>query len=229
MMIAFILAGGFGKRLKPLTDKVPKAMIEVGGKPVIYWQIKWLESFGIEEFVLLSGYKSGKITDYIKSIGYSGRFRVSVEKEPLGTGGAIKNAGYLVSGKNPFLVVNGDNVTDIDIRKLNLSGKNLCNISLVPYFSTKGIVVSKRDKVVRFDEKPKLEGYWYNAGVSLVSPSILEMLPDKGSIEAETFPALASKGRLSCTKFDGHYLNSIDSFKDLEQIDRDIRQGRIKV
>ena len=58
-VLALIMAGGSGKRLRPLTDKMPKPLVRVGGKPIIYWQIKWLESFGIDRFLLLGGYKAG--------------------------------------------------------------------------------------------------------------------------------------------------------------------------
>ncbi|MDE1767809.1 MAG: nucleotidyltransferase family protein [Candidatus Micrarchaeota archaeon] len=226
-MLALIMAGGFGKRLRPLTNKVPKPLVKVGGKPIIYWQIKWLESFGVDRFALLGGYKASKLKSYIKSIGYSNSFEFSIEKEPLGTGGAIRNAYHLLENEKSFLVSNGDNVTDQDVTKLKLGRRYLGCISLVPYRSSKGIVEFDGDRVVRFDEKPLIKGYWYNAGAALLSNKVLNMLPEKGSLEQELYPILARKGMLSCVKFDNSYFSSVDSLKDLEEVDRDLKSGKI--
>ncbi len=226
-MLALIMAGGYGKRLRPLTDKIPKPMIKVGGKPIIYWQIKWLESHAVDRFVLLGGYKANILIDYIKSIGYGSKFDFSIEKKPLGTGGAIKNAEKLLEGEYSFLVSNGDNVTDQDVTKLRLRGKYMGCVSMVPYRSSKGIVKFKGERVTKFDEKPLIKGYWFNAGATLLSKDVLDILPDSGSLEQEVFPKLAKKGMLSCTKFGDCYFNSVDSMKDFEQVDSDLKAGKV--
>lgn len=227
-MLALIMAGGSGKRLRPLTDKMPKPLVRVGGKPIIYWQIKWLESFGIDRFVLLGGYRVGMLVKYIKSIGYEKNFDFSIENRPLGTAGAIKNAESLLDGEKRFLVSNGDNVTNQDVTKLRLGGNYRCCISLMPYRSNKGIVKFKGKKVVKFDEKPIIKGYWFNAGATLLDEKILDMLPKTGSLEQEVFPALVRKGMLSCVRFDGYYFNSVDSMKDFEEVDSDLRSGKVR-
>lgn len=227
-VLALIMAGGYGKRLRPLTDKMPKAMLKVGGKPIIYWQIKWLESHGIDKFVLLGGYKAEKLISYIKLIGYFEKFRFSIESEPLGSAGAIKNAEHLLEGEDQFLVVNGDNITNIDVRKLQLNNKNMCCLALVPYRSSKGIVKYKNGKITGFEEKPLIKGYWFNAGVTLIKGSLLDKLPQNGSLEKDIFPRLAKKGVLKCTRYTKEYFNSVDSFKDLENIDKDLKSGKIR-
>ncbi len=131
-MLALIMAGGRGKRLRPITDNIPKPMVKVGGRPVIYWQIKWLEKRGVDRFILLAGYKSEKLIKYIKSIGYSGMFRYSIEKEPLGSAGAIRKAKALLKGEKQFLVVNGDNITNLDPRKLKLGKGMMGCLALIP-------------------------------------------------------------------------------------------------
>lgn len=226
-MKALIMAGGFGKRLRPLTNRMPKPMIKVGGKPIIYWQIKWLESNGIHDFVLLGGYRANMLISYIKSIGYSSKFEFSIEKKALGTGGSIKNAEGLLKGEKSFLVVNGDNITNINTGKMELNGRYICSISMVPYRSTKGIVEYRQGRVTGFSEKPLIKGYWINAGVTLASTRILNELPEEGSLEIDVFPTLAKAGRLSCTKFGSVYFNAVDSFKDLEEIDKDLKSGRV--
>ena len=227
-MIALIMAGGSGKRLRPLTDKIPKPLVRVGGRPLIYWQIKWLESFGIDRFVLLGGYRGEKLIKYIKSIGYARQFEFSMEKEQLGTAGAIKNAQDILEGEKELFVSNGDNVTNQDVTKLKLGGRYKCCISLMSYRSTKGIVQFSGDRVIHFDEKPLIKGYWFNAGGTLLDGSILKMLPKKGSLEQDVFPVLAKKGMLSCVRFSGYYFNSVDTIKDFDQVNSDFKSGKIR-
>ena len=103
-MKAVILAGGFGKRLKPLTDNRPKPMIEILDKPILEWQIKHLAKNNIKEIIICVGYLKEQIIDYISS---GNKFDVhvayTVEDEPLGTGGALKNTYSLLKDeKNGF-------------------------------------------------------------------------------------------------------------------------------
>src|ERR1041385_1850855 len=102
-MKAVILAGGYGKRLKPLTDERPKPMIEVRNVPIIEWQIRWLRRFGVSEFIICVGYMKERIIEYIGSGNKLGvRVGYAVEDDPLGTGGALKNAQSLLSGQRGF-------------------------------------------------------------------------------------------------------------------------------
>ena len=227
-MLALIMAGGYGKRLGPLTDKIPKPLIMVGNKPIIYWQIKWLERCGADRFVLLGGYRADKLVKYIKSIGYWDRFQFSIEKKPLGSAGAIRNAHRFLEGDRSFLVVNGDNVTNLDARRLKLQKGRLACLALIPYRSSKGLVKFRGDVVTSLEEKPIMEGYWFNGGVLMLSKDILRMLPKEGSLESEVFPKLSKNRKLSCVRFGGSYFNSVDSLKDLEDINRDMLLGRIK-
>ena len=92
-MKALILAGGRGKRLRPLTDKIPKSLIPINKKPLIQYTIKYLKKFGINEIIICSGYKSKQIQNFLKKKKNFGcKIEYSVEKNPLGTAGAIKNA-----------------------------------------------------------------------------------------------------------------------------------------
>lgn len=100
-MKAVILAGGFGKRLKPLTDQMPKPMIEVLNIPIVEWQIRWLRKFGVKEFVLCVGYMREQIFDHIgDGSKFEAKVEYSIEEDPLGTGGALKNAKDLLAGRD---------------------------------------------------------------------------------------------------------------------------------
>ena len=117
-MKAIILAGGRGKRLKPVTDYVPKPLIPLDNIPIIEWQIRYLKKFGIKDIIICTGYKTEQIENYLHVKNNLGvKIQFSKEKVPLGTGGAIKQASHFINEKS-FIVVNGDIITNIDIKKL---------------------------------------------------------------------------------------------------------------
>jgi len=228
-----ILAGGYGKRLRPLTSTTPKPLIEVAGKPIIEWQIEWLKSYGFKEIVVLIGYLREKI---IEKLGSGSRFGVKmvyvVEDEPLGTGGALKNAEHILRGENEFIVVNGDIITNLNPAKLLeplRSSKNIVGvIAAIPLRSPYGVIdISDDGRILGFREKPMIKDYWMNAGVYAFKPEILEYLPKKGDIEKTAFPRLAEEGKLYSVKFENVYWRSIDTHKDIEEASRELNQTTI--
>ncbi len=220
-MKAVILAGGYGKRLKPLTDDKPKPMVEVAGVPILEWQIDWLERYHIKEIVICTGYLKNTVIDHIGSgqkygvsVGYS------VEEEPLGTAGAIKNAKSLISGDH-FLVMNGDILTDLDpwklVKELETSKNAMCSIAAVPLRSPYGIIEIDDGLALGFREKPTLADYWINAGVYCLSTQMLLLLPGNGNLEASVLPKLAREGKIRVTKYNKVRWRSIDTHKDIEE------------
>ncbi|ARM76641.1 nucleotidyltransferase family protein [Acidianus manzaensis] len=220
-MKAVILAGGYGKRLRPLTDDKPKPLIEIAGKPIIEWQIEWLKNYGINSFIILTGYKKEVLTEWISK--NKNRLEIeclfSTEEEPLGTGGAIYQVKSFLNEE--FITINGDILTNLDIRELKTQDA-LASIALVPLRSPYGVVQTNDDKVIKFVEKPVLKDYWVNAGVYVLKQDIFEYLPEKGDIERLTFPTLAEKGLLKGKKFENVYWRSIDSVKDVEEASNEL-------
>ena len=123
-MKAVILAGGYGKRLRPLTDEKPKPLLSVADKPIIEWQIQWLVKQGIKQFIIVTGYKKELMVEWASqnSDRLGVEILVSVEKEPMGTGGAIKRLREFL--RENFLVVNGDILTNLDVSLLKGGGGN---------------------------------------------------------------------------------------------------------
>ena len=221
-MKAVILAGGFGKRLKPLTNDRPKPMIEVSGVPILEWQIDWLHRNDINEVVICLGYLHEVVMNHIgcgKNFGV--KVGYSMEEEPLGTGGALKNASSLLSGTS-FLALNGDILTDLNPWKLvdDLTPDVMGSIASVPLSSPFGIIEIEKGFAKGFREKPVIRDYWINAGVYCLSTEILDILPDKGNIESTTMPKLADEGRLKITKYDQVNWRSIDTHKDIEEAEK---------
>jgi len=225
-MKAVILAGGFGKRLRPLTDERPKPLIEIAGKPIIEWQIKWLKKFGVTSVFVLAGYKKEVLIDWVAKnqdkLGIP--IAILTEDQPLGTGGAIKRLNGFISNGEKFFVLNGDILTNLDLSKLG-DDKAVAVISLVPLRSPFGIVkVDRNGNIIQFVEKPVLKDFWINAGIYSMNSEIFEYLPEKGDIEKETFPLLAQKGLLKGITFDDVYWRSIDTLKDYEEANVEITE-----
>ena len=229
-MKAIILAGGYGKRLKPLTNDRPKPMIEVSGIPILEWQIDWLRKHDITEIVICAGYLHDIVINHIGSgkkfgvkVGYS------VEEEPLGTAGALKNAASLLSG-TCFLALNGDIITDLDPWKLvnDMSPNIMGSIASVPLSSPYGIIEIEKGLAKGFREKPVLHDYWINAGVYCLSTDILDILPENGNIEAITMPKLAREGSLKVTKYENVNWRSIDTYKDIEEAEKQFEKLKPK-
>ncbi|MEM4655061.1 MAG: nucleotidyltransferase family protein [Thermosphaera sp.] len=224
-MLAAILAGGYGKRLRPFTNDVPKPMVQIGDKPLIDWQIEWLKKHGFNEIILLVGYKKEKMIEYVGSGSkYGIRVTYVVEDEPLGTGGAVKNAEHILSRANVFLVVNGDIITNLDptrlIEKLDSTPGLLGVIASIPLPSPYGVLEINGDRVLGFAEKPMLKDYWINAGVYALKPEALKYFPDKGDLEKTAFPAMAREGVLGTVQYVNVFWKAIDTYKELEEASR---------
>jgi len=214
------LAGGRGKRLKPITDYVPKPLVPIQNVPIIEWQIKYLKKFGVDEIIICTGYKHDMIENYLsmKKIGIKIKF--SIEKSPLGTGGAVKKAGKMIKNKS-FFVMNGDTITNIDLRKLSKKENSIASIELQTKF---GILETNEDKITKFKEKKEIPDLWMNAGIYHLQKDILKDLPNKGDIEKTVFPDYAKKGKLNTVKFKNVKWYSIDSFKDMEECSSEIEK-----
>jgi len=213
-MKAIILAGGRGKRLRPITDYVPKPLIPLNNTPIIEWQIKYLKKYGVQEIIICTGYKAEMIKNYLemkKNLGVKIKF--SVEKTPLGTGGAIKHAGISIKDKS-FFVMNGDIITNINLKQLAKKQNSIAAIELKTKF---GIMETKNDKVTKFKEKKEIPDLWMNAGIYHLQKETLKDLPKIGNIEKTFFPDYAKKGKLKTVKFKNVSWYSIDSFKDMEE------------
>jgi mannose-1-phosphate guanylyltransferase len=226
-VITVILAGGLGKRLRPLTSDRPKPMIQINNTPIIELQVKWLKKFGITDIIVLVGHLREKIKHHLAD---GKKFGVNIsyieENVPLGTGGALKNAkDHIIQNGNSdpgFFVINGDILTNLD--PFTISEKGSMTLALVPMKSTFGIVETNGDLVSKFIEKPSIEDMWINAGVYYFSNEIFDYLPDKGNLETVTLPMLVKKQKLKAKKFSNNYWRSIDSHKDVDEASKEIEQ-----
>ncbi len=215
------MAGGRGKRLRPITDYVPKPLVPLNNIPIIDWQIKYLKKFGIKEVIICTGYKTEMIQHFLSVKDNFGiNIKFSVEKVPLGTGGAIKQAAKSIKDKS-FFVINGDTITNIDLKKLLTKKNAVAAIELRTKF---GIMETVDDKVTKFREKKEIPDVWMNAGIYHLERQIIKDLPTKGDIEKTVFPEYAAKGWLNTVKFRNAKWFSVDSFKDIEECSLEVEK-----
>jgi NDP-sugar pyrophosphorylase family protein len=223
-----ILAGGKGERLWPLTADRPKGMVEILGKPLLEYQLRWLRSQGIKDVTMACGYLSDVIQDYFGD-GQEWELKISysVEKSALGRGGAVKQA---LSGLQPLmapvLVMNGDNICDLNLKELfafhNQTGA-VATIVCVPLKCPYGIVdLNGNSLIAGFQEKPELP-HWVNAGIYVFNPEVYDLLPVVGDHEIITFPELARNGRLHAYKT-RTFWKGIDTAKDLSELNAQLEQ-----
>ena len=204
-MKAIIIAGGMGTRLRPLTYNVPKPIVPLANKPFVYHQIELLKKFGVTEVILNLHY----LSDNIKSLFDDGKklgvkIDYSIEKSPLGTAGAVKNAEEYFD-KGPMIVFNGDILTDINLEKMlkfheEKKAKATLALTKVEDPTPYGLIITNDDqRVMEFREKPSWEHVTtntINAGIYIVDPSIFKLAP-KGkefSFERQLYPMLLERG-----------------------------------
>ena len=226
-MFALILAGGKGERLRPLTDALPKPMVELHGRPILWHQVRWLRAAGVTDVVFLVGHLAEAVIDYFgDGSGFGIRAHYSREATPLGRGGALRQGLELApaDGAGPVICVNGDIITDADLGALLADYRmrraqnpgHLASILTLGMTSPYGIVEQDGAGLVTgFREKAALP-YQINGGVYALNPAIKSRLPEKGDHEDSTFPALAEQGLMSAF-YSGAFWRSVDSMKDLAE------------
>lgn len=200
----FILCGGFGKRLRKLNLNVPKPMAKMGDKPFLDIIIAYMANFGFRRFILGLGYKADFITKY-----YSNKPEESLkiifshEKNPLGTGGAVKKAKKLI-GSNHFFVLNGDSFCQFnprDLLILHRRKKALATILLKrPADDAKDcgeVKINGLSRIISFQEKGgNANKCLINSGVYVFDKKIFNLMPcqDSFSLEHDLFPNLLGNG-----------------------------------
>jgi glucose-1-phosphate cytidylyltransferase len=239
-MKALLLAGGFGTRLSEETDLRPKPMVEIGGKPILWHIMKIYSTYGINEFVILLGYKGYQIKEYfanyflhqsditidlkdnkIEVLNNSCEpWKITLLDTGLNsmTGGRIKRAEEFLNNE-PFLLTYGDGVADINIDELlkfhKSHGKAMTMTSAQPDGRFGALDINGDNKVNEFQEKPKGDGSWINAGFFVCEPKVLDYITNGDStvFEQEPLRNLAKDGEIFTYKHDGFWM-PMDTLRD---------------
>lgn len=226
---AVIMAGGFGTRLLPLTEEVPKPMLPVGGRPLIERIVQQLQQAGIHRLNITTHYKPEKIVEHF---GSGSAFGVDInyvnEDLPLGTGGALR---LMARPDSPFLVVNGDVLTGIDYRQMLEYHKdhgadmtvavNLHSIK-VPY----GVVDSDGSRITGLREKPDLT-LFVNAGIYLLEPTVYNYIPENEHFNMTDLIQCLIEAERPVVSFPiREYWLDVGQHPDYERAQDDLKSGR---
>jgi len=227
-MKAVILAGGIGTRMRPLTYIVPKAMLPIGGKPLLEHMVQYLKEYDITDVIVCVAYLKTRIMDYFKhgeSLGV--KIRYAESETPLGTAGQLSTAKKFVSER--FVAMNGDIVTSLNLRSLiefHKKRRAVGTIALkrfdisVPY----GYVeIGEDSNILKFEEKPKFS-FLANAGIYVFEPKIFQYIPEGKtvSLEKETFPLLLGKGGKLNGYYEDAYWADVGTVTDFERVDKEL-------
>lgn len=199
---ALVLVGGLGTRLRPLTLAIPKQLIPIAGKPMLYHVLDLLPQ-DTEEIVCASGYKADVLSAFLASHPPRIPCRAVPEAEPLGTGGGMRNAGDGMS--DPFFLLNSDVITELDANALTAFHRahgGVGTMSLAEVEDTKPYGVAALegdDRIVRFVEKPEPKdapSHWINAGLGVWNQRVLDRIPRGRPVswETEIVPGLLAEG-----------------------------------
>lgn len=223
-MIGMILCGGYGKRLKPLTDEIPKPLIELRHNyTILDKQLFDFASTGIEKVILLTGHLSEKIEQRYGS-SYKGlKIEYSIEDTPLGTLNAIRKGFDLVDEE--VMIRNGDIVADLNLKKMCkkfYESNFLASIFVTKMRSPYGIVELGENIIKSFKEKPLLD-YYINGGVYCFKKEVKSLLNEfeGGDIEKTVFPILAESNQLGFYREDGLFWVAVDTQKDVEEVKKE--------
>jgi mannose-1-phosphate guanylyltransferase len=181
-MKAMILAAGMGERLRPLTSVYPKALVPVANTPVIDRIIQFLTAHGIEKIIINAHHHSQMIYDHFREDNpRSVKIEVRIEKEILGTGGGIKNV-HDFWGNDPFIVINGDILTDIDlgdVYEYHLRKSNLVTMVLHDFPQYNKVRVDKEMNILAIGSGTDLKRTLAFTGIHVINPEVLSFIPDK--------------------------------------------------
>ena len=242
-MKVLILAGGYGTRLSEYTHDIPKPMVSIGGKPILWHIMKTYSSHGFNEFVILLGYKGYLVKEYFTNY-YLHQSNVTFDlkknkidilennTEPWKvtlldtgqdtmTGGRIKRACDFI-GDETFLLTYGDGLSDIDIPKtieFHKSKKGLITITAIqPPGRYGALKITENNYIEKFLEKPKGDGAWMNGGFFVCEPSVFNYITDDETIfEQEPLTKLATDGKLYAYKHRGFWA-CMDTIRDKKML-----------
>ena len=177
-MKVVILAGGLGTRLSEYTRFIPKPMISINGRPLLYYIMKNYAKYGYKDFIIAAGYKSNVIKNYFKKNLFDWNVKVINTGKNSMTGGRLKRLKKHIY-KETFFLTYGDGISDVNIKKLlkfHKREKKLVTMTAVRPPARFGFIKIKGNRVYYFKEKSKTDEGWINGGFFVMEPKFLKMI-----------------------------------------------------
>ena len=220
-MKAMLLCAGYGRRLRPLTLKRPKVLVPVANIPVLLRNIKYIKRYGFDEIILNCHHLRDQLIDFLERLDIEGiRIEISIEENILGTGGGIKKAEWFFSDE-PFLVINGDILTDIDLKdalKAHSHSDSLATMVIQRYPKFNQVGIDSNGYVCEISKEHK-KGLYAFTGVHILDPKVLEYIPEaKFYSIIDCYRGILKRGgKIKAYTAEGHYwfdIGTIDSYID---------------
>jgi glucose-1-phosphate cytidylyltransferase len=212
-----ILCGGRGTRLQERTHAIPKALVEIGGKPILWHVIRIYAAQGHRRFLLLTGYLGDQVAEFIAGE----RWPEAIEAECIetgldtNTGGRVARAAEHLSG-GTFCLTYADGVADIDLAAaagFHRRQGAVATMTVVQPYSQWGIaLIDNGERITGFREKPRLD-YWINGGFFVCEPTFLDYVEETSVLEREPLERAAADGGLAAYRHDGFW-DCMDTYKD---------------
>lgn len=243
-MKAMVFAAGVGSRLRPLTERVPKALIEIGGRPLLELVLERLMRFGVDFAVVNVHHQPEQIETFLKAGRIGIRVAVSREHELLDTGGGLKNAASLLAGEDPFFIHNVDVVSAIDLGALyadHVQSGALVTLAVQSRPAGRALLFDRGGHLVGWEEAPGGRREWAGTpgseverlgfcGIHVASPALLGQLSESGAFPiVNAYLRLAGLGKdIRAFPTDGFFWSDVGNAEKLENIRRLAAEGGIE-
>ena len=219
-MKVVILAGGYGTRLSEYTKLIPKPMIKVKGKPLIYYIMKTYAKHGFKDFYIALGYKGKVIKSFFKKNSFNWNINLINTGKNTMTGGRLKRLKKYL-GKETFLMTYGDGLSNVNIKKLvkfHKKNKKMVTLTAVRPPARFGAIKLQGNRISYFKEKSKLDEGWINGGFFVIEPEFLNTIKgDKTFLEKEPLEKVCKMKKLLAFKHKGFW-QCVDTKRDLENL-----------
>ncbi len=219
-MKVVILAGGFGTRLSEYTKTIPKPMIKVKGKPLIYHIMKNYAKYGFKDFYIALGYKGHAIKNFFKKNSFNWNINLIDTGRKTMTGGRLKRLTKHLKNET-FMMTYGDGLSNVNIKKLinfHKKNKKMVTLTAVRPPARFGALKLKGNSITYFKEKSKVDEGWINGGFFVIEPEFLNYIKnDQTFLEKEPLEKVCKKKTLVAFKHDGFW-QCVDTKRDLEKL-----------
>lgn len=243
-MKAMILAAGYGTRLKPLTEKIPKALIKIQHVPLLELVIKKLISLGVDEIIINCHHLSDQIISFLKAKKNFGiKIATIFEPEILGTGGGIKKAAYFFDDNQPFIVHNVDVISTIDLKKMtqfHRANRAIASLAVKERKTTRFLLIDEKNQIcghedvtnelIRINRQPvgKIQRLGFG-GIHVLSPAIFQFMNQVGNFSMVDvyLNLIAQDKKIIGFRTDDYYWKDVGKFDTLKEIETDLNSGLI--
>ena len=229
-MKVVILAGGLGTRLSEYTKTIPKPMIEINGKPIIFHIMKLYAKYGYKDFYIALGYKGEIIKKFFKKNFFDWKINLIETGKTTMTGGRLKRLKKYI-GQETFMMTYGDGVSNINLKKLlkfHNKNKKIVTLTAVRPPARFGALKIKGQTVSYFKEKSKLDEGWINGGFFVIEPEFFKFIKnDQTYLEREPLEKVTKKKQLAAFKHSGFW-QCMDTKRDKDKLDKIFKNKKIK-